>query len=139
MVWLSKVLKCSVFGLAMGSRAEHHTGASNNNDPLEIHHMTVSRRVFMMQAVAASGVVASQQALAQVKLDEKDPQAVALGYLHDSSKVDNKKYPKHAATQLCNNCQLYQGKPADAWGGCPLFGAKQVNGKGWCSAYVKKA
>ena len=33
----------------------------------------------------------------------------------------------------------YQGKPADAWGGCPIFPGKQVAGKGWCSAYVKKA
>ncbi len=101
--------------------------------------MTVSRRVFMMQAAAASGVLASQQALAQVRLEENDPQAVALGYKHDSTKVDNKKFPKHSPTQLCNNCQLYQGKAADAWGGCPLFGAKQVAGKGWCSAWVKKA
>jgi hypothetical protein len=34
---------------------------------------------------------------------------------------------------------LYQGKPADAWGDCPIFPGKQVAGKGWCSAYVKKA
>ena len=72
-------------------------------------------------------------------VDEKDPQAVGLGYAADSTKVDAKKYPKHAATQLCSNCALYQGKATDAAGGCPLFAGKQVAGKGWCSAWAKKA
>jgi hypothetical protein len=53
--------------------------------------------------------------------------------------IDAKKYPKHAATQLCSNCALYQGKATDAVGGCPLFAGKQVAGKGWCSAWAKKA
>jgi hypothetical protein len=39
---------------------------------------------------------------------------------------------------VCNNCALYQGKGTDAWGGCPLFSGRQVAGKGWCSAWVKK-
>jgi hypothetical protein len=69
---------------------------------------------------------------------ESDPQAAALGYKADSTKVDAAKYPKHAATQLCSNCVLFQGKPADAAGGCPLFAGKEVAGKGWCSAYNKK-
>jgi acetoin utilization deacetylase AcuC-like enzyme len=70
---------------------------------------------------------------------EKDPQAVALGYAADATKVDAKKYPKYAAGQVCTNCALYQGKPADTWGGCPLFAGKQVAGKGWCTAWAKKA
>lgn len=76
---------------------------------------------------------------AQAKLDEKDPQAVALGYVADASKADKKKYPKYAADQTCHNCTLFQGKATDAAGGCALFPGKQVAGKGWCSAWVKKA
>ncbi|NDG42706.1 MAG: iron permease, partial [Betaproteobacteria bacterium] len=34
---------------------------------------------------------------------------------------------------------LYQGKPADKAGGCPLFTGKQVASAGWCSAWAKKA
>ena len=99
-----------------------------------------SRRTFMMQVAVGSSVLASQAAWAQAaKLDEKDPQATALGYAADTTKVDAKKYPKHAKDQKCNNCGLFQGKAADAWGGCPLFGTKQVAGAGWCSAWVKKA
>jgi hypothetical protein len=97
------------------------------------------RRVFLLQ-VAACGTAAlgAGAASAQAKVDEKDPQAVGLGYVHDSTKADKKKYPKHSNDQKCNNCALFQGKPTDAWGGCPLFGTKQVAGPGWCSAWAKK-
>jgi hypothetical protein len=96
-----------------------------------------TRRTFLI-TVAAGGATLTGTAQAQARLDEKDPQAVALGYLHDATKVDRKKQPKYAAGQVCNNCALFQGKTADAWGGCPLFGARQVAGKGWCNAWAKK-
>jgi hypothetical protein len=99
-----------------------------------------NRRVFIMQVVAGtSALAAAGAATAQARLEENDPQAVALGYKHDTTKVDKAKFPKHTNDQKCNNCQLYQGKATDPWGGCPLFGAKQVNGNGWCSAWAKKA
>ena len=98
-----------------------------------------SRRTFMIQAAACGSALAAGSAMAQaVRIDEKDPQAVALSYVHDTAKADNKKFPKHTKDQKCSNCALYQGKATDAWGGCPLFGAKQVAGPGWCSAWAKK-
>jgi hypothetical protein len=100
---------------------------------------STSRRVFMMQVAVGTTAVMASQAMAQAKVDEKDPQAVALGYLADTTKVDAKKFPKHAAAQKCSNCQLYTGKATDANGGCALFAGKLVAGNGWCSAYVKKA
>ncbi len=98
-----------------------------------------NRRVFIMQLAAGSSLLAAGAAQAQAKIDEKDPQATAVGYLHDTTKVDAKKHPKHNKAQKCSNCQLYQGKASDAWGGCPLFAGKQVAGNGWCTAYAKKA
>jgi len=99
-----------------------------------------NRRTFILQVAAAgTALAATTQAQAQAKLDEKDPQAVGLGYVHDTKKADAKKYPKHTNDQKCSNCALFQGKAADAWGGCPLFGTKQVAGPGWCSAWAKKA
>jgi hypothetical protein len=101
-----------------------------------------SRRTFMFQ-IAATGttLVASRTVLAQAgpALAETDPQAVALGYKEDTTKVDAKKYPKHEAAQKCSTCALFQGKATDAAGGCPLFAGKQVKGNGWCSAWAKKA
>jgi hypothetical protein len=97
-----------------------------------------NRRIFMLQAAACGSLLASRPAFAQAKVDEKDPQAVGLGYVADTTKADAKKYPKHTNDQKCSNCALYQGKPTDAFAGCPLFGAKQVAGAGWCSAWAKK-
>ena len=99
-----------------------------------------NRRVFMMQAVVGAGAVfALNSASAQSAVVESDPQAVALGYKSDATKVDKTKQPKYAAGQMCGACALYQGKAGAATGPCPLFGGKLVSSKGWCSAYVKKA
>jgi High potential iron-sulfur protein len=96
------------------------------------------RRVFLM-TLAASGTALATRAQAQALVDEKDPQAAALGYVADAKRVDAKKYPKYAAGQVCSNCALYQGKATDKAAGCPLFAGKQVAGPGWCSAWAKKA
>ena len=96
------------------------------------------RRVLLM-TLAVSGAALTTAAQAQALLDEKDAQAVALGYVADAKRVDVKKYVKFAAGQDCASCALFQGKPGDKAGGCPLFGAKQVAGAGWCSAWAKKA
>jgi hypothetical protein len=102
----------------------------------------MNRRTFVVHAIVAGGTFSSIGAMGQAagpKVEESDPQAVALGYKHDTKAVDAKKYPKHEASQDCANCQLFQGKAQDEWGGCPLFAGKQVAAKGWCSAWVKKA
>lgn len=101
-----------------------------------------NRRQFLksIPIVAAAGAVMSMSdlALAAPMVAETDPQAAALGYKADSTKVDKAKYPKHDNAQDCGNCALYQGGKA-AQGGCPLFAGKDVSAKGWCSAYAKKA
>src|SRR5438105_536410 len=101
--------------------------------------MDANRRVFMLVAVAGSALGA-RTALAQpAKVDEKEPQAVALGYVDDTKRADTKKFPKHSVDQKCSNCQLYQGKASDATGPCAIFGGKLVASNGWCSAWAKKA
>ncbi len=74
-----------------------------------------------------------------VKLSETDPQAIALGYKDDTTKVDAKKFPAHQVAQICAGCQFYQGTAKDALAPCQIFAGKQVAAKGWCSSYVKKA
>jgi hypothetical protein len=99
-----------------------------------------NRRHFVIHSLAACGMLgAASVAQAQAMLAESDPQAVALGYKADASKVDKAKQPKFAAGQNCANCALYQAPASAAAGGCPLFAGKQVAGKGWCSAWAKKA
>lgn len=104
--------------------------------------MRSQRRTFLMTAFgAASALAVSRAAFAAggAPLSETDPQAKALGYKADAATVDKAKYPKFAAGQSCATCQLYQGKPPDPSGPCPLFASKVVEAKGWCSAWVKKA
>lgn len=99
-----------------------------------------NRREFIVQCSFGAGALMAGNAMAQAAMvAETDPQASALGYKADASKVDKAKFPKFAAGQACSNCALYQGKASDAAGGCPLFAGKRVAGKGWCSAYAKKA
>ena len=100
--------------------------------------MTLSRRSLLM-TVATTGMGFVVSAQAQAKVEEKDPQATALGYVADASRADAKKFPKFAAGQVCGNCSLYQGKAGEAMGGCSLFAGKQVSAKGWCSAWTKRA
>ena len=91
--------------------------------------MKNTRRQFLIMSAAGAATL-SLNNLAQ---------AQALGYKADTTKVDTKKYPKHAAAQRCDNCALYQAKAGAAAGGCSLFAGKQVAAAGWCSAWAKKA
>jgi hypothetical protein len=72
-------------------------------------------------------------------LDEKDPLAIALGYVDDASRVDTGKHKNYVAGSVCAGCMLFQGKADDAAGPCAIFPGKQVSAKGWCSSWVKKA
>ena len=103
-------------------------------------YMKTSRRQFMILSAAGACTLAlNNKVQAQAMVSPTDPQAAALGYVADASKVDKAKYAKYAAGQKCENCALYQGKPGSAAGGCSLFAGKQVAAAGWCSAYAKKA
>ena len=105
-----------------------------------MQRFTPARRVFMVQAAAAGSLaLGATAARAQTKVDEADEASVALGYKHDTTKVDGKKYPQHKPEQKCNSCQFWQGAASDAWAGCSMFGRKQIAANGWCLAYKKVA
>jgi hypothetical protein len=102
--------------------------------------MTTRRTFLAALPVATLTLAAARTTSAQpAKLEESDSIAVSLGYKHDATKVDAKKFSTYAAGRNCANCQLYQGKGTDAWGACAPVGGKLVNAKGWCVAWVKKA
>lgn len=100
--------------------------------------MKTSRRDFLMLSVGvSSSLMLSRVAFADTgnRLSEADPKAQAVGYTEDASKVDKAKFPGYAAGQTCANCSLFQGKATGVYGGCTLFGDKQVAARGWCSSY----
>jgi len=101
-----------------------------------------SRREFIRTVPLAGAALlagrASQGAEA-ARLDPKDPQAVALGYVLEAARGDKAKFASWAAGHDCGNCLQFQGKAGAAFGPCTIFGGRQVAAKGWCSAWVKKA
>ena len=100
-----------------------------------------SRREFVLTAIPAAAVLlgATSPAFAEaVRLEESDPIAVALGYKHDASTVDAKKFASYAAGRNCAGCGQFQGKGSDQWGVCAAVGSKLVNAKGWCAAWNPK-
>ncbi|HEY3635321.1 MAG TPA: high-potential iron-sulfur protein [Caldimonas sp.] len=103
--------------------------------------MTTRRTLLHVVPAVGVALVAGQvraQANAKV-VDEKEPQAVALGYVTDAKRTDKAKFPKYAPPQHCAICQFYQGAATAPTAPCTIFGGRPVDGPGWCSAYVAKA
>ena len=103
--------------------------------------MNKLRRSLLTIVPAASVVLLAGRTVSaqSARVDEKDANAVALGYKHDVVTLDTKKYGQYVKGSVCANCMLYAGKPSDPWAPCGALGGKQVNAKGWCIAYVKKS
>ena len=98
----------------------------------------LSRRDFVAAAAAVTVIGLSTPAAADdlPRIDEADPTAQALKYVHDASTVDPAQRP---ADQFCNNCALFGGAADDAWAPCSIFPGKAVAGAGWCSVWAPKA
>jgi High potential iron-sulfur protein len=113
---------------------------SDRRDEQPLNRRTVLKGALAGLA-ALPGIAVMERAAAQaapVRLDEKDAAAVALGYIHDATKVEAAKNPTYKAGQNCANCLQIQGKAGEAWRGCNLFPGKQVNANGWCRVWVQK-
>ncbi len=102
----------------------------------------VSRRRFLLGAAIATAApvvlrYASTPAYAQdlPKLPVDNPQAKALAYAEDASKVSHASFK---AGSNCENCQFLQGD-AGAYRPCQLFAGYSVATAGWCAAWAKKA
>lgn len=98
--------------------------------------MNTRRRFLTSISIGSLGL--ATQARAQGALDEKDPQAIALGYVADAGRADVSRFPKYAAGQSCGKCAFFQGHAGDAAGACPLFGGRQVKARAWCGNWVEK-
>lgn len=97
----------------------------------------INRRVFVLRTVAGMAAAGfGRLALADelALLREDDPQAIEFGYVSDTVKADEKKFPSHKAEQKCVKCQIYEDGP-NGRGGCPIFAGKLVAAIGWCSAF----
>jgi hypothetical protein len=108
--------------------------------------MEPQRRDFLkvgsLAAVSLAALWRAQRAGAQAKplprLDEKDPQAQALGYRNDARLVDRMKFPSYQPGVICEHCLHFEGRKSDDWAPCKIFPGKAVAANGWCSAFQRK-
>ena len=101
--------------------------------------MTSRRRFIELVPVAGAVLLWGVPAHAQAeRLDEKDPKAVAVGYVEDATRVDARRYPKYLPGEDCAGCQFYLAKPSDPWGPCSIFPRKVVAARGWCDAFATR-
>ena len=98
-----------------------------------------NRREFILKLVPLAGAAAvlPRVAMADVPvLTESDPMAIAMGFVLDTTKANQKKYPKHTTEQFCQRC-LHFTKPGADKARCDLFN-KVVPHHGWCSGFSKR-
>lgn len=107
---------------------------------------SISRRNFLKGVALAvpAGSVALQATVAKAsdlpKLDEADPAAKALLYVHDAADVDtsNPMAARFEPSQNCANCVQIQGEDGAEWRPCGIFPGKSVAAAGWCSVWALK-
>ncbi len=90
-------------------------------------------------AVPVSALISRSAAAAGARVSPTEPQAKALGYVEDASKVDPKANPNFKPGQNCANClQAPAAKPGMTEVPCNIFAGRPVAAKGWCKVYVKR-
>lgn len=106
----------------------------------------ISRRDLMKSGLFAGalvptlGLVGNDSHAAELTpLNPNDPQAKALGFTDDASKVDTSVHPTYKPGQRCSTCQQYQGKPTDATAACTIFAGHSVPAGGWCMVWTQRA
>lgn len=101
-----------------------------------------NRRVFMIHAIAGTGLVATRPVWAQdarptEAVKETDPYPKSMGFRLKTTDVDQAKFPRHTVEQKCSECQLYSGQPGEALGPCSFF-KRLVPPDGWCRNFKPK-
>jgi hypothetical protein len=89
-------------------------------------------------AVPAVGLFRESMAADLPHVDEKEPLAVSLSYVHDAKKLDPAKNPPYKPGTHCANCLQLTGKEGDQWRPCNIFAGKAVNAGGWCKVWTLK-
>ena len=106
---------------------------------------TISRRAILKGGLIAGALVPALglmsngiAASALPPLDTKDATASALGYVEDTTKVDDKANPTHKNDQRCDTCAQFKANAGESRGTCNIFPGKTVANNGWCKTWSKK-
>lgn len=98
------------------------------------------KKLALLVGAVGAVEVSGQAAAAELPhLQPDDPNAQALGYHTDATKVDVQQFPTYKPGQHCGNCLQLQGKEGDTWRPCNLFPGQLVNVNGWCRVWVARS
>jgi hypothetical protein len=90
-------------------------------------------------AVPVSALISRTADAAGARVSPTEPQAKALGYIEDATKVDAKANPNFKPGQNCSNClQAPTAKPGMKEVPCNIFAGRPVAANGWCKVWVKR-
>lgn len=75
-------------------------------------------------------------------VSESEATASSLGFHHDASKTDFKRYPGRAEpsskNEFCKHCAQFT-QLNTGWGKCSILNQGVVSTKGWCGAWSQKS
>lgn len=101
----------------------------------------MNRRDFIKTCVVLGAVYQEmfyiQSALAKPRLvSESDPDALEIGYVHDSQTVSKKGVPYYKNGSKCSSCQHFQSEKNSGLGNCEMyFQDRLVKAEGWCAGW----
>jgi len=104
-------------------------------------NLKISRAVLCSSPLRlASSLILERNAAAQAgPVLESDANAQALGYKTDASRSIRRSIRTINLDKPVRVASFSRERPAMQWLLARSLGGKQVNAKGWCSAYVKKS
>ena len=102
------------------------------------HQMT--RRVWVEGVLAAGALFAANARADQsAPLDPDAPDAKALGFQADASKVTVEANPTFKPGQQCGSCSQFKPLDGNATGACAIFGGRRVPTAAWCRVWTARS
>jgi len=130
----------------VGQRNQLNTGESsmktNNERRSFLKQLALGLTAVPLFGLFRNNAISTAFAADAPEVSEKDPTAIALGYVSNGKKADVKKFPKAkdavAGKQPCKTCMFFSNEN-NGKGNCQLFPGKVVQSAGWCNSWTKKA
>jgi len=96
------------------------------------------REVLQAGAAFATLAFAPRGEAGMPVLEETHPDAVALEYVADASRVNREAHPEFVPGNRCARCFFFHGRGAAATAPCTVFGGFRVSANGWCREFKER-
>jgi hypothetical protein len=97
------------------------------------------RRALLQAAAGALALVALPKALARRPLlTGVEPDAVALEFVPDATRIDPAAQPRFKQGSRCSRCYFFQGRTSSNDAPCTVFAGYRVPASGWCREFAPR-